>query len=242
MEKVNCIILDDEPLAMDVIESHVSKFPHLQVMGKYRNAAEAHEAISTKKPDVIFLDIQMPEVTGIDFMKSIEGSGIAVIFTTAYPDYAVEAFNLEALDYLVKPISLDRFRKSIERLDEFLRIKKSGDGEDVKMEDGHIFVKSDSKFVRLGYDDILYIEAFADYVKIYIGEDKRIITLQTMKNMEATLPSDKFARVHRSYIVSLTKVDALSGSEVTVAKKQIPIGKNYKESFMEVMQRQKFLK
>jgi DNA-binding LytR/AlgR family response regulator len=242
MEKVNCILLDDEPLAMDVIESHVSKFPHLHIDGKYRNAADAHQAISNKKPDVIFLDIQMPEVTGIQFMESIQGSGIPVVFTTAYPDYAVEAFNLEALDYLVKPISLDRFRKTVERLDEFLRIKKSGDGDDIKMEDGHIFVKSDSKYVRLSYDEILYIEAFADYVKIYIGEDKRIITLQTMKNMEATLPSDKFARVHRSYIVALNKVESLSGSEVNVANKQIPIGKNYKEAFMEMMQKQKFLK
>lgn len=242
MEKVKVILVDDEPLATEVLESHISKFPHIEVVGKFRNAIDLSEFLANNQPDAIFLDIQMPQITGLDFMKSIEDKGIAVIFVTAYPEYAVDAFDLEALDYVVKPVSLDRFKKSIERLEEFLRFRKNNEGNDVKLEDGHIFVKADSKFVKLNYDQIQYIEAFADYVKIYISDDKRVITLQTMKNMEATLPSDKFIRVHRSFIVSISKVSALSGTEVTVGNRQIPIGKNYKESFMAVMNQSNFLK
>jgi len=242
MEKVKVILVDDEPLATEVLESHISKFPHIEVMGKFRNAIDLSEFLTHNQPDAIFLDIQMPQITGLDFMKTIEDKGIAVIFVTAYPEYAVDAFDLEALDYVVKPVSLDRFKKSIERLEEFLRFRKNNEGDDVKLEDGHIFVKADSKFVKLNYDQIQYIEAFADYVKIYISDDKRIITLQTMKNMEATLPSDKFIRVHRSFIVSISKVSALSGTEVTVGSRQIPIGKNYKESFMSVMNQSNFLR
>lgn len=244
MDKVKVLIVDDEPLAAEVLESHMGKFPHLQLEGQCRNADEAIAFLNEHQVDVIFLDIQMPQTTGIEFMKQIESKRIPVVFVTAYPEYAVEAFNLEALDYMVKPVSLDRFRQSIERLEELLRLKKSNEDDNVKMENGHIFVKADSKFVKLGYDEILYVEAFADYVKIYtsINPDKRIITLQTMKNMENTLPADKFVRVHRSYIVSISKVTALSGTDVHIDKKSIPIGKNYKEGFFQAMDKTNFLK
>jgi DNA-binding LytR/AlgR family response regulator len=242
MEKVKVVLLDDEPLAIDVLESHISKFPHMQVVGKFRNVNDATTFIESNPVDVLFLDIQMPQITGLEFAKTLEGKGLAIVFVTAYPEYAVDAFSLEALDYMVKPVSLDRFKKSVERLEEFFKLHQSYDDSNVKMEEGHIFVKSDSKYVRLAYDDIVYVEAFADYVKIYSHDDKRVITLQTMKNMENALPSDKFIRVHRSYIVSLSKIVSLSGTEVTVGNKTIPIGKNYKDAFMAVMNQNNFLK
>ncbi|MCK9481995.1 MAG: LytTR family DNA-binding domain-containing protein [Bacteroidia bacterium] len=242
MEKVKLILVDDEPLATEVLSSHISKFPHLEVIGRFRNTHDALEFINQEPVDAIFLDIQMPHETGLQFLKKIEDKRIPVIFVTAYPEYAVEAFDLEALDYLVKPVPVDRFKKSIDKLEEFLKIKKSKEDENTKLEDGHIFVKADFKFVKLNYEDILYIEAFADYVKIHIPDDKRIITLQTMKKMETTLPKDKFVRVHRSFIVAINKVTSLSGTHVTIGNKHIPIGKNYKDSFMEVMNHNNFLK
>ncbi|MCO6494286.1 MAG: response regulator transcription factor [Bacteroidetes bacterium] len=242
MEKVKLILVDDEPLATEVLNSHISKFPHLEVIGRFRNTQEAFDFIENNSTDAIFLDIQMPHETGLEFLKKIESKRIPVIFVTAYPEHAVEAFDLEALDYMVKPVSLDRFRKSIERLEEFLKIKKSKEEDNTKLEDGHIFVKADFKFVKLNFEDILFIEAFADYVKIHIPEDKRIITLQTMKKMEATLPQDKFVRVHRSFIVAINKVTSLSGTYVTIGNKHIPIGKNYKDSFLKVMNQNNFLK
>jgi DNA-binding LytR/AlgR family response regulator len=244
METVKVILIDDEPLATDVIGSHLSKYSHYTILGKFTSALEADEFMrfSEEQPDVIFMDIEMPEVSGLEYMKTIESKGIPVIFVTAYPEYAVEAFNLEALDYLVKPVSLDRIRKTIERIDEFLRYKKNGVDNEMKVEGGHIFVKSDSKFVKLNYEDILYVEAFADYVKIFIKDSARIITLQTMKNMEATLPSDRFVRVHRSYIIALDKITALSGTEIVIGNKRIPIGKNYKDAFMGRLNQKDFLK
>lgn len=244
METVKVILIDDEPLATDVIGSHLSKYSHYKILGKFRSAQEADEFLNStdEQPDVIFMDIEMPEVSGLDYMKSIESKGIPVIFVTAYPEYAVEAFNLEALDYLVKPVSLERIRKTIERIDEFLKYRKHGVDNEVKVEGGHIFVKSDSKFIKLNYDDILYVEAFADYVKIFIKDSPRIITLQTMKNMEANLPSDRFVRVHRSFIISLDKITSLSGTEIAIGNKRIPIGKNYKDVFMGKLNHKNFLK
>ncbi|MBX2985105.1 MAG: LytTR family DNA-binding domain-containing protein [Bacteroidia bacterium] len=242
MEKVKLILVDDEPLATEVLNSHISKFSHLEIVGRFRNTHEALEYIENEPVDAIFLDIQMPHETGLEFIKKIDNKRIPVIFVTAYPEHAVEAFDLDALDYLVKPVSLDRFKKSLDRLEEFLRIKKSKEEDNTKLEDGHIFVKADFKFVKLNYEDIIFIEAFADYVKIHIPDDKRIITLQTMKKMEATLPKDKFVRVHRSFIVAINKVTSLSGTHVTIGNKHIPIGKNYKEAFMQVMNQNNFLK
>jgi DNA-binding LytR/AlgR family response regulator len=244
MEKLKVLIVDDEPLGADVIAAHLNKFPHIDIAASLRNGIDALEFLKHHEVDAIFLDIQMPGMTGIDMKKQIQDKGIPVIFVTAYSDYAVEAFQLEALDYLVKPVSFDRFKITIERLQEFLTMKKNNEAEDVKLEGGHIFVKADSKYVKLGYDEILFVEAFADYVKIYISvnPDKRIITLQTMKNMEVTLPADKFVRVHRSYIVAISKVSALSGTEVQIESKSIPIGKNYKDAFLSAMNKKNFLK
>jgi DNA-binding LytR/AlgR family response regulator len=178
----------------------------------------------------------MPEISGIDFMKSLQNSGILVVFTTAYTEYAVDAFTLDALDYLLKPVSFDRFKRSVDRAEEYFSIKDKTEQPQAEMNDGFMFVKADSKMIKINYDEIWYVEAFADYVKIYISEDKRIVTLQTMKNMEQSLPANKFARVHRSYIVATNKVLAIGAHEVKVGNKNIPLGKNYKDAFAQRMQ------
>lgn len=229
------MIVDDEPLALEILESHIKKCDNLKLIAKCSNAIEASEAINREKPDLIFCDIHMPEISGIDFMKSIQNSGILVVFTTAYSEYAVDAFTLDALDYLLKPVSFERFKKSVDRAEEYFSIKNKTEQPSAEMSDGHMFVKADSKMIKINYDDIWYVEAFADYVKIYTSEDKRIVTLQTMKNMEQSLPADKFARVHRSYIVAINKVLAIGAHEVKIGNKNIPLGKNYKDAFAQRM-------
>ncbi len=237
MSKIlKCMAIDDEPLALEVMEAHIKKCDNLKLIAKCSNAIEASEAIQNEKPDLIFCDIHMPEISGIDFMKSLQNSGILVVFTTAYTEYAVDAFTLDALDYLLKPVSFDRFKRSVDRAEEYFSIKDKTEQPQAEMNDGFMFVKADSKMIKINYDEIWYVEAFADYVKIYISEDKRIVTLQTMKNMEQSLPANKFARVHRSYIVATNKVLAIGAHEVKVGNKNIPLGKNYKDAFAQRMQ------
>lgn len=234
---LRCIIVDDEPLALEILESHIQNTSGLSLIKKCVHAIEASEAIKKEKPDVVFLDINMPEVSGLDLAQSIKG-GPLVVFTTAYEEYAVEAFEVNAIDYLLKPISPNRFGEAVDRCHEYFALR-SGEGEradenkeDLESEEDFIYVKSEQKLIKIAYADIRYIEALADYVKIYINGDKRIITLQTMKNMAAKLPADRFSRVHRSFIVNLKHIKSLSSNKIELSDKQIPIGKNYKEEFM----------
>lgn len=232
--KLNCIIVDDEPLAQDVIESYLESEQDIQLLKKCQNALEAREALKSLPVDLIFLDIQMPEISGIDFLRSLESPPM-VIFTTAHPNYAVEGFNLDAVDYLMKPISNERFKKAVKKARELYQLKHQpvSTGLPVEEED-HFFVKADQKLVKLRYEDIHYVEALADYVKIHTDE-KRIITLQTMKKMEERLPSDRFIRVHRSFIVRIGKIKSIAGNKIELGDQQIPIGKNYKSSLYEYL-------
>lgn len=234
-DTLNCICVDDEPLALDVLESLISRHPNLKLTRKCQNALEAMEWMKTNTVDVVFSDINMPGITGIDFAKAIRDAHTVVVFTTAHQEYAAEAFDIEALDFLLKPISPDRFAKTVKRIDEYYELRQSKTKENVEMEEGHMFVKSDSKLLKVAYNEILYVEAFADYVKIWISDEKRIVTLQTMKNMENGLPKDKFIRVHRSYIVAIDKIESLQSNSVTVGKKEIPVGKNYKDGLMNLI-------
>lgn len=230
---MNCIAVDDEPLALDIIENYVSKHPDLELIARCNNAAEASEVLKNRKVDLMFLDIQMPEISGLSFIKSLDQKPL-FIFTTAYPDYALEGFELDAIDYLLKPIAYDRFEKSVSKAQEYYKLKSSEDVAETNMEEEFIFVKANQKLIKLSYSEIYYVEAFADYVKIFL-EDKKIVTLQTMKNMERKLPSETFSRVHRSYIVNRNHVQSFSGSKIEVNGVGIPIGKNYKEPFLNLM-------
>jgi DNA-binding LytR/AlgR family response regulator len=235
---MNCLIVDDEPLAQDVIESHIAKTEGLKLVGKCNNAITAAEKLKANPVDVLFLDIQMPEISGIDFLRSLENPPL-VVFTTAYSEYAVEGFELSAIDYLLKPISYERFLKAVEKAKEYHALKNSDPGE-ADLDDEYIFVKANQKQIKIGYNEIKYIEAFADYVKIYVN-DRRIVTLQTMKKMEAKLPADKFCRIHRSFIASFKHIDSFNSSEVEIDGVKMPIGKNYKENFLNKMKENKFL-
>ena len=230
---MNCIAVDDEPLALDIIEAYVNKHPELSLVARCNNAAEASEVLKTHKVDLMFLDINMPEISGLSFVKSLEKKPL-FIFTTAYPDYAVEGFELNAIDYLLKPIAYDRFEKGVEKAKEYYKIKQNADVAETDLESDYIFVKANQKLIKLAYSDIYYVEAFADYVKIFLA-DKKIVTLQTMKNMEKKLPEDMFTRVHRSFIVNRKLVQSFSTSMCEVNDVKIPIGKNYKDVFVGLM-------
>ncbi|MBP6695587.1 MAG: response regulator transcription factor, partial [Saprospiraceae bacterium] len=210
---IKAIIVDDEPLALEVLETYIQQISDITLVAKCENAFQANEALKNNNVDLMFLDIQMPQLSGVDFLKTLVNPP-AVIFTTAYPNYAVEGFELNAVDYLLKPISLERFLKAVNKVTEKLNTKKA-DHEDV-LPDGHedyFFVKADKKFVKVHFDDILYIEGLKDYV-IIRHDTGRIITLQTMKSLEERLPESKFKRIHRSYIVNIRKMNAIVGNMV----------------------------
>lgn len=230
---MKCLLVDDEPLALDILEGYISRTPGLELVGKCSNALEASEFIKNYKIDLMFLDIQMPEITGLEFMRSLSDPPL-VVFCTAYSDFAVEGFELNAIDYLLKPVAFDRFSKTIERATEYLSLKRNDGVESSDLSNDYIFIKSNQKQIKLSYDQIQYVEAFADYVKLHTPE-KRYITLQTMKNMELKLPKTKFIRVHRSFIVALSSITSFNSSEVEIGPVKIPVGKNYKDEFLATM-------
>ena len=231
---INVLIVDDEPLAQDIIETYVNRVNELNLVGRCSNAMEANEMLQNNKIDLMFLDIQMPQLTGVDFLKTLTNPPL-VIFTTAYSEYAVEGFELNAVDYLLKPISFDRFLKAVNKATEQLAFQKTAE----ESEDAdHFYVKSDKKLVRVKYSEILYIEGLKDYVIIRM-ETTRVITLQTMKSLEDKLPSSHFRRIHRSYIVNIDKILAIDGSTVDLHEKgqtkELPIGKNYKDEILDLI-------
>ncbi|MBK9253977.1 MAG: response regulator transcription factor [Saprospiraceae bacterium] len=240
---IRTIIVDDEPLALEVLETYISQIPELQLIKKCENAFEANEALKSNEIDLMFLDIQMPQLSGIEFVKTLSNPP-QIIFTTAYPDYAVEGFELNAADYLLKPISLERFMKSVNKVAEKINSTKNThkDHEKSEVNEDFFFVKADKKLVKVNFDDILYIEGLKDYVIIRL-ETGRVITLQTMKSLEDRLPDSKFKRVHRSYIANIRKITAILGNMVELMEagkvKQLPIGKNYRDELLELINENK---
>ncbi len=208
MTNIKCIIVDDEPLALDLLESYVLKTPFLELMSKFTSPFEAMQYVTANKVDLIFLDIQMPGITGIEFSRVLQ-NGPKVIFTTAYSQYALEGFKVDALDYLVKPFNYQEFLKAASKaLTWFGLAGKQPDEKIANDDDNAIFVKSEYKLVKIEYEKIIYIEGLKDYVKIYLTDHpKPILTLMTLKSLEERLPSTQFMRVHRSYIVNLTKIN-----------------------------------
>lgn len=237
---IKVIIVDDEPLALDIVESFVSRMPNLELIGRCENAIEAMEILKTKEVDLMFLDIQMPQITGIDFLKSLRNPPL-VIFTTAYAEYALEGFELDAVDYLLKPIALDRFMKSVNKAEERLQLKKQNSTIE-EIGDDYFFVKSDKKLIKVNFSEIIYIEGLKDYVIIRM-ENSRVIALQTMKSLEDKLQTLHFRRVHRSYICNLDKIIAIDGNTLEVMEKgqikSIPIGKNYRDELLEIINEKK---
>jgi DNA-binding LytR/AlgR family response regulator len=223
-----------------VLERYVNKLENLTLVGKCNNANQAHDILNSRKVDIVFLDINMPGLSGLEFLRRLP-SPPSVIFTTAHAEHALEGFELNATDYLLKPISFDRFNKAVGKATHYIELELQEEQPETADEDDYMFVKADKKIVKIKLDEILYIEGLKDYVMIFIP-GQRIITLQTMKNLEQRLPSAKFNRVHRSFIISIDKLKSIASHNVEIGDKQIPIGKNYKEAFMKVLEQKNFVK
>ena len=240
---INCIIIDDEPLARKGLSEYIADVEFLRLAGEYDNPLKAAEIISKGEIQLLFLDIQMPKITGLDFMRTLQ-KPVPAIFTTAYPQYALDGFELNALDYLVKPISFDRFLKAALRAREYYEVREKNDldkDEVAGTAADHFFIKADNKLVKVAFDDILFIEALQNYVVVHTS-DKKLITYLTFKSVEEYLPSSQFIKVHKSFIVSASKVDSIDGNEIRAGQHHIPISRNLKDEVMEKLLKGKFLK
>lgn len=230
---IKAIIIDDEPLAIEILETHAQSIPDLEIEATFSNAIEASAYLASNTIDLMFCDIQMPQLTGLDFLKSLDNPP-SVIFTTAYSEYAVDGFELNAVDYLLKPVSFDRFLRAVNKY----RTLGQNSTASASEEDEYMFVKADKKLVKINFEDILYIEGLKDYV-IIRTDPKRVITLQTMKSLNSKLPDSIFMRIHRSYIINTAKIEALVGNMVEITergeKKHIPVGKNYREELLKII-------
>ena len=239
---INCIIIDDEPLARKGLKEYINDVEFLQLLGEYDNALKATQVISSEEVHLLFLDIQMPKITGLDFFKSLQHAP-PVIFTTAYPQYALDGFDLNALDYLVKPISFDRFLKAAMKAKEYYEVRQknttegTGEGQASK----YFFIKADNKLVRIFYEDILFAEALQNYVAIQTT-GKKFITYLTFKSVEEYLPSDKFIKTHKSFIVAASKIDSIEGNDIRIGSHHIPVSRNLKDEVMTKLLNGKFLK
>ncbi len=236
---MKCIIIDDEPLALGIIKSYCDDMGGLHVIGAFNNPLQAIDSIQKQEVDLIFLDIEMPQITGLDFITAIDKKPL-FIFTTAYPQYAIEGFELNAADYLVKPIPFPRFIKAVNRARELLKLKdtvtvtgnlSSATGT-ANNEHEFIFVKADYGNVKIRLEDIIYIQGLKDYLKIYIANKKPILTLMNFRDIQDKLGRDYFFRVHRSFIVNIHKIESIQRSKIIIRDMRIPIGESYKESFL----------
>ncbi|MEL6561112.1 MAG: LytTR family DNA-binding domain-containing protein [Bacteroidota bacterium] len=221
MDTIRCLIIDDEPLSRDILKTYIADHESLELVGECVDALEAGKMLRTENIQLIFLDINMPKISGISFYKGLTEKP-SVIFTTAYPNYAVEGFELNAVDYLVKPFGFDRFYTAVEKV-----FQKHGGTNSATID--YITVKVDKRLFKVAISDILYIESIGDYAKIHTN-DKVLITSETLKGYEATLPSNIFIRIHKSYIVSLTHVNYLEGNQISIKDAKLPLGKAYREN------------
>ncbi len=229
--KTRCLIVDDEPLAIKLIESHIQKLENIEVIGSCTNAMAALDLLREKKVDLLFLDIQMPQITGIEFLKTLKKAP-KVIITTAYREYALEGYELDVIDYLLKPISFDRFLKAVNKYYHYSARDMEvvmPPSETVHRESSYMDVKENKKTVRIKLKDISYIEGLNEYIGIHAG-NKRIVIKNSLTRIEDKLPSDQFIRIHKSFIVQLSRIHAFSSTTVEVDNKELPIGRSYKNS------------
>ncbi len=232
--KLKTIAIDDEPLALRLVSEYISKTPFLELVGSFDNPLDAIEFLSSQPADLIFIDIQMPDLTGIEFTRSLEGEH-KIIFTTAYQQYALEGFKLNAIDYLLKPFSYEEFLKSAQKARKQAELEANSLSS-IEANNQFLFLKSEYKIRRINFNDILYIEGLKDYIKVYTtGEDKPVLSLNSMKSLEQKLPEDQFMRVHRSFIVNLNKIDTIERSRIIFGKTYIPVSDQYKDKFQEYL-------
>jgi two-component system, LytTR family, response regulator len=236
---INCILIDDEPLARKGLKEYISDVDFLNLIGDFDSPLKATELLSKANTQLLFLDIQMPKITGLEFFKSLQNAP-PVIFTTAYPQYALDGFDLNALDYLVKPISFERFLKAALKAKEYYETRQHNADLNEKKDD-YFFIKTDNKLVKIFFDEILFVEALQNYVTIHTA-DKKYITYLTFKSVEEYLPAERFIKTHKSYIVSASKVNSIEGNDIRIANHHVPISRNEKDDVMEKLLKGKFLK
>jgi two-component system, LytTR family, response regulator LytT len=229
MKEIRCIIVDDEPLALDLMEKYVKKTPFLILVARCKSAFEAMEVIKNKPVDLVFLDIQMPELSGIDFSRMIQ-HGPKVIFTTAFENYAIEGYKVDGLDYLLKPFNYDEFLRAANKAAAWFDFLEKNRKETAVTPDS-IYVRSEYKLLKIYLNDIIYIEGLKDYAKFFLkGQERPVLSLMSLKKLEQNLPEDKFMRVHRSFIVNMDHIEAIERGDLIVGEKKIPVAEGYKET------------
>lgn len=242
---INCVLIDDEPHALEVLKTYIEKVPYLNFAGAYTDAIKALTEVPTQAPDVIFCDIEMPDINGLQFVESLRISRKPLfVMVSAHDQYAIEGFNLDVIDYLLKPVSFSRFLKTAQKLQDQVRIQNASHENLVEQHfqteeasESYIFVKSNNKLLKINYDKILYIESLSDYIKIYTEDSQRpILSLSSLKSLEEKLPSNRFKRIHRSYIVSLSKIKAIEHKKVLIGERaSLPISNSYYDNFFNTL-------
>jgi DNA-binding LytR/AlgR family response regulator len=242
--KLNCIAIDDEPLALDIIRDYCAKVPYLGLIRTFDNALDSLEYIRNNQIDLMFLDIQMEDLSGIQLLNALKHRPY-VIFTTAYESYAIQGFDLDVMDYMLKPISFERFLKGVDKVYEKIKLdqktRNQGDGNSASGSKGvpYFFVKTETRIEKILYADVLYIEGMGDYWRI-ITKTKKIMTLLNYKKLEEILPSSQFVRVHKSFVVALDKIDSVERNRIRIADRLIPISETFRKVFFDLIEKKKF--
>jgi len=227
--KINCIVVDDEPLSQNILKKYIGETPSLELVAVCSNAFEANDVLHAGQIQLIFLDINMPGLSGIRFIRTLVEPHL-VIFTTAYPEYAVEGFEVDAVDFLLKPFSYERFLKAVNKAAEKLSLKMRRNTEP----EDYMLLKSDKKIYKINYDDIVYIESYGDYLKVYT-EEKCIVTHEKISVMEEKLPEDKFIRVHKSFIIAIDKIKFIEGNQINMTGIVVPVGLGFRENLKKII-------
>ena len=237
--KIRCLVIDDERLARDYLKNYISKVPELELLGDFNSPLKATELIKSGNVDLLFIDIQMPDITGVDFVKSLSKKP-EVIFTTAYQEYALEGFNLSAVDYLLKPFSFERFYQAVNKVIDKIESKHVDDDDEslsiqpqTSFANDYLTIRADRKFYKINFIDLCYIEGQKAYVTFHTKE-RKITALASLKELEESLPENHFIRIHKSYIVAISEINSLEGNMIEIHHKQLPVGKSYKEAVLKL--------
>lgn len=236
MKKITCIIVDDEPVARKILREFTQQVPFLELVGEFENAIKTKAFLQNDTADLMFLDIEMPKLSGLEFLKKTVVKPL-VILTTAFPEYALEGYELDIIDYLLKPVAFARFTKSVQKAKEYIGLRNTTLPAST---DGYFFVRSEKRIEKIEIKDILYIESMGNYVNIYT-EDKKIVAYLTLKGLESQLPPNEFIKIHQSFLVACAKIKTIEGNQVLLKNKPLPISRNYKEAVMQMVE-QRLLK
>lgn len=229
MKKLHCIIADDEPVARKILQEFIEQTPFLELSAQFENAIKAQAWLQQNNADLLFLDIEMPKMKGLDYLRKYDVKPL-VILTTAYTEYALEGYELDIIDYLLKPIAFHRFVKAVQKAKDYLDLKENTSN----VNSSHLFVRSDKRIERIMLADICYIESMGNYVKI-ITEQKKVLAYLTLKGIEAQLPSANFIKLHQSYLVNFSKIESLEGNSVKIKDAMLPVGRHYRDALMQMI-------